>query len=312
MVNGKQYVGKAFQSFNQRYGQGKWWKKTENKYLKNSIKKYGKNNFTLSILEYSVTSTELLGDLEEKYIKELKTQIPNGYNVLKGGNDKNQLAIANQKSFTLYNHKTETIISSINICKFCRENNLDRATLERVISGAVKSHKEWTLPKTKMRKWLVISPSGEQYKILDGEVFGFCKKFDLTPTNFGKMLNLKNRRHHQGWRLVDSPVEKRVLKSPNGEFFTLEFGKISDFCNKNNLIATMIFCVFNKSVKQHRGWSLPETKLEHYAFRDVNGNEYKTMEGLIYDFSRKYKLSLHSLIKLHNKEINDYKGWTRA
>lgn len=51
-VNNKKYVGKTVNKFIDRYIGCRWWEKTGNKYLKNSVIKYGLKNFTVSILEY--------------------------------------------------------------------------------------------------------------------------------------------------------------------------------------------------------------------------------------------------------------------
>lgn len=49
-----------------------------------AIRKYGKYNFELSILEYNVP-IEKLNEKEQHYIKELNTMAPNGYNLTSGG-----------------------------------------------------------------------------------------------------------------------------------------------------------------------------------------------------------------------------------
>ncbi len=49
-----------------------------------AIRKYGKDNFKLSILEYNV-SIDKLNEKEQHYIKKLNTLAPNGYNLTTGG-----------------------------------------------------------------------------------------------------------------------------------------------------------------------------------------------------------------------------------
>lgn len=79
LVNGKVYVGKhrCFKQHDKRYlGSGKL--------LKRAIKKYGIDNFIQEILEYT-NSEEENREREIFWIKELNSQIPNGYNISPGG-----------------------------------------------------------------------------------------------------------------------------------------------------------------------------------------------------------------------------------
>ena len=55
-----------------------------NRYLKNAVKKYGKDAFTYEILEANVFD-EFLPDLEVAYIEKFNTVAPNGYNLTHGG-----------------------------------------------------------------------------------------------------------------------------------------------------------------------------------------------------------------------------------
>ncbi len=45
---GKSYIGQTTKTFRQRYW-GKWYNSTQNEYLKNSVKKYGEQNFAFQI-----------------------------------------------------------------------------------------------------------------------------------------------------------------------------------------------------------------------------------------------------------------------
>lgn len=55
--------------------------------FRNAIKKYGWNTFARSILAEQLTIEES-NKLEEKFIAELNTLVPNGYNIKNGGNNK--------------------------------------------------------------------------------------------------------------------------------------------------------------------------------------------------------------------------------
>lgn len=83
-VNGKQYVGqsgdfemreKQFNRINQRYA---------NNILSKDRREFGLENFKLEILA-EVDTQEEAWELERKYIKDLNTKYPNGYNMGDGG-----------------------------------------------------------------------------------------------------------------------------------------------------------------------------------------------------------------------------------
>jgi len=76
LINGKQYIGSHYGKINDSYlGSGR--------ILLKAIKKYGNKNFKRKILEVCDSSLTLI--LEEKYIKEFDTLIPNGYNISPSG-----------------------------------------------------------------------------------------------------------------------------------------------------------------------------------------------------------------------------------
>lgn len=89
-INTKSYIGQTIQPLHKR-----WSEHCNNSscciVLKNAIKKYGKENFELLIIEeIDYENKELikiiLNEKEMLYINKENTLIPNGYNILKGGN----------------------------------------------------------------------------------------------------------------------------------------------------------------------------------------------------------------------------------
>jgi group I intron endonuclease len=81
-INGKVYIGKTIHRFVDRYSNCKWWRYPSNKYLKNSIKKHGKENFKLSILTYGINDDNELLTTESDFIRQYNCLFPNGYNFL--------------------------------------------------------------------------------------------------------------------------------------------------------------------------------------------------------------------------------------
>lgn len=84
-INSKCYVGQTKHSIDSRFRQHC---KATSKCiaLNNSIKKYGKHNFEISLLEICQTQ-EQANKLEKSYIIKLNTLSPNGYNLKAGGVD---------------------------------------------------------------------------------------------------------------------------------------------------------------------------------------------------------------------------------
>ncbi len=56
-INGKSYIGQSVVSFNKRYKGSDWLRYTHNQILKNSVNKYGIENFDFEIIEDSVKET---------------------------------------------------------------------------------------------------------------------------------------------------------------------------------------------------------------------------------------------------------------
>ena len=80
LINGKQYVGQTTRTKEQRlvgHLHGAL-------YIDKAIKKHGIENFTLETLEY-VYNKDKLNEKEQYWIKSLNTLVPNGYNILPGG-----------------------------------------------------------------------------------------------------------------------------------------------------------------------------------------------------------------------------------
>ncbi|VBB18352.1 GIY-YIG catalytic domain-containing endonuclease [Yasminevirus sp. GU-2018] len=90
-------------------------KKKQCTYLNNAIRKYGSENFTVTLLE-SCTKEDM-DTREQFYIKEYDSLYPNGYNLTKGGKTKDHVDIENSEPLNEpkkrgrefgYSHKVNT------------------------------------------------------------------------------------------------------------------------------------------------------------------------------------------------------------
>lgn len=82
-VNGKRYIGQTIRPLLER------WKDhcraKDNNYFHNAIRKYGKENFTLEIIDVANSANEL-DEKEIFWINKMNTLFPYGYNLKQGGN----------------------------------------------------------------------------------------------------------------------------------------------------------------------------------------------------------------------------------
>lgn len=68
LINNKVYIGSSYLSFSQRYSGCNILNSVSNNHFKNSILKYGQNNFKIDILESGIEDQNRLNELEIKYI----------------------------------------------------------------------------------------------------------------------------------------------------------------------------------------------------------------------------------------------------
>ena len=79
-INGKQYIGQTVQEVSRRWHRHK----TGPYAIGNAIRKYGEENFEISIL-YRAFEIDALNEAEVELISKYNTVYPNGYNILEGG-----------------------------------------------------------------------------------------------------------------------------------------------------------------------------------------------------------------------------------
>lgn len=88
-INNKKYIGKTSRSLNKRWSEHKYDSKNSNSYLHRAMRKYGFENFSISILEKVICDNlenfnNKLNKLEQYYISQFDT-CNNGYNLTLGG-----------------------------------------------------------------------------------------------------------------------------------------------------------------------------------------------------------------------------------
>lgn len=213
-INNKCYIGQTASSFARRYDNGGW-NVQGNNYLKNAARKYGVENFEINILERDISSINELNEKEIFYIKKFNSITPNGYNLMEGGqrtldrfhHEKSKEKMSrsqrknSNKNYKFLNHQTNEIVEVANLSKFCRDNNLSHSMMCNVSSGKYKRHKNWTLPETKLKKWLLKDPVGDIHLILEGEFRAFAKKHNIKRAGIYALIH-KGYKSHNRWTVV--------------------------------------------------------------------------------------------------------------
>jgi len=89
LVNGTVYIGQTTKTVSQRFTEHVYdavgnRRRKHNSYLHEAIQKYGKDNFSINVLNVCL-SEDALDSVEKFYIKYFDTLRPNGYNLSLGG-----------------------------------------------------------------------------------------------------------------------------------------------------------------------------------------------------------------------------------
>ena len=117
--------------------------------FRNALNKYGWDNFTHEILHKNL-SKDSANVLEELYILEYNSIVPNGYNLKSGGNSNIPSKESIEKSTKKNSRNWKfvdpigNIVDIFNLSKFCRENDLNDSSMNKVYYGKISNHLGWT------------------------------------------------------------------------------------------------------------------------------------------------------------------------
>ncbi len=329
-VNEKIYIGQTVRSFNKRYYPNNWIGCiNSNGYLKNSIKKYGQENFQVKILEHSLKTDDELDYWEKFYIKEYNSQYPNGYNFDSGGcknhkfhaEHKRKISEGVCKEYILRDNAKNELVKIINMSKFCRDNNLDRTSMKDVIKGKIIKYRQWSLPvniipkseitikphlKIKIKETYEFrNPDGN--KIIITDLRKFCKQNKLTLRH---MINVYNGKQntHKGYTKTDYEIPEFTFFNNLNEKIVIQRGKMRNFCKENNLNEDAFRAIFTGTVKNHKGFKTDtknEFRPKKYYFLK------KEPEGLLYTFESLKEFNQCSISLVLSGYFFHYKCWVK-
>jgi len=206
------YIGQTKNTFEERYnGNGRWWVRHSNCYLQNSVNKNGHDSFYIEIIEHDIKTLKELNELEKFYIKKFNTLYPDGYNFSIGGDNHSHVKEIGDKISNIlskgriYKLKSPTgeIFEVKNLRRFCKEHNLRHCGALKIVKKDVQKYNGWTLPETKLKKWIFISPEGEKFIVVDGwrnhGLRSFCKNHNLYKENV--LLAYKKGKKYKNWTI---------------------------------------------------------------------------------------------------------------
>lgn len=137
-------------------------------YLRDAIKKYGKENFRLEIL--LIGERRYCFELEQKIISKFNTLSPNGYNIC-GGGEGVVATLKGEKSYW-----------------FGKKRDPNSVERSRINNSGEKNYKS--------KKYVAISPDGVEYRGIG--LSRLCKEHNLNVRNLSSVA-LGRRKHHLGW-----------------------------------------------------------------------------------------------------------------
>lgn len=108
-----------------------------------------------------------------------------------------------------------------------------------------------------------------------------------------------------------------TIKSPDGEIIIAK--NLTQFAKQHNLQVGNLHRVINGTLKSHKGWTLPETKVfgkelrlekqpKEFALKSPTGEIVRGKN--ISKFARENNLSVHMIYRVIKGNLNNHKGWT--
>lgn len=281
-TSGKSYIGLTKRGVAFRWAQHKKDAAKGSKFkFHAAIRKYGPDDWRLTLLEVGITTLEEAARLEAAYIHMYDTY-KNGYNATEGG--EGVTGPSKYKDRTYWQHIDEGVVHAT-IVEMVSIYGLSHNSLVKLYKGSISYHNGWTLfvegtPPYEDKYAVVREWEHAEYGTVTQSAYEMIAIYGLAKTELCKVLSGKAV-YRKGWRLKnDTPIKKAfsdtvTLHHCDGtskvftiEKFTAEFGVTRGQAVK----------VFSGKAKESNGWSI-------YPSDDttrINGNK-KAIIGLIGD-----------------------------
>jgi hypothetical protein len=194
---GQKYIGQGvnlLKRINRHFSELKA-NKHKNSKLQRYFNKYGESSLIFSVL---ITCPKQELNFWEKFYIKLFNSVENGFNLTTGGEG----AATNKKICQLSNVLTGEIVTYPSCKEFAEAYNLSEHGVVYVLLGKNKTVGNWYNPNGKWKpiEYIVTSPSGDKYGVLNFRIVDFCKKHGIkNHVNFREMLRNK-RLTCEGWK----------------------------------------------------------------------------------------------------------------
>lgn len=230
-INGMKYIGQTICKLKKRH-----WEhlNRDNSYIDRALRKYGEENFDLSILEDNINDIEKLNELEIFYINKYDT-FNNGYNLTKGGCGStkfptnigeliiNDLKTTNKTYFEISNNYNCSIytISDINLGNTFYQSN-EKYPIRQNFSSKKYFHDDFI----------------NVVNLLKSTDFSFKKISELTGTSYYYVCDVNRGKIKEDYKNIEIPIRKYAIEKIN---MTKELAlKIISMLKENNKSAEEI------------------------------------------------------------------------
>jgi group I intron endonuclease len=252
-LNQKSYIGKTERTLsirmNEHFGELK--KDTITTYFHRALRKYGIDNFEFTIL-VETDSLSNLDELEIKFIKELRTLKPSGYNITEGGTGGNTYRNLDKT------HREEIIKKSSDTRKknylLNPERKIKRSNISKEFWEKI-SQDEASFFEYKRNISRGLRDSWKDKILTDEDRIKYStaqKNRFLKETSIEKEERIRKFKETSGtskqWKLTYPDGTNKIVKS------------IHDFCKENNLPYNIIYGSHRKKSPSRHGWYLEEYK----------------------------------------------------
>lgn len=187
-INGKIYIGQTIKSLKERFQKHCWGTTEKDKYhlnmaIKKAIKKYGKNNFTIELIE-EVETDKL--DERESYWISFYDSYHKGYNCTLGG--QNGATRKCKLSWAQENEVIEAKYLGFSSREIATVYNIDRSTIHNIfirhnLRMPIKRNLEDRINKDAFIQFLFTNPTCKEienkFKICKCSVFNYLKKHHI-------------------------------------------------------------------------------------------------------------------------------------
>ena len=106
------------------------------------------------------------------------------------------------KRFTLHSPTGEVFADISNLAKFCRDHQLVYPSIQGLVTGRVESLHSWPRDDSKPKRYIAVSPDGQQHHIT--QLKQFSDTHGLTYRTVQRVLR-GDRQHHRQWRSTLTP-----------------------------------------------------------------------------------------------------------